>query len=104
MKRHVLLCSLLLSATVGAVEPDGKAVFQRWCTHCHGTQPNAPGTLRLRWNRGDALALLEGRKDLDAAYVAGTVRHGRAEMPAFRPTEISAAELAAVVRLLAKQP
>lgn len=79
-------------------------MFQRWCVPCHGTQPNAPGTLRLRWNRGEAFALLEQHRDFDPAYIADSVRRGRGEKPAFGPTEIADAELAAVIGYLTKRP
>lgn len=109
MNRHGLsvagaLFGCLVSLAVAADDGAGKAVFERWCVHCHGEQPAAPGTLRLGWNRGAGQALLERRRDLDPAYIATTVRHGYLEMPSFRATEVSDAELAALVRYLGTQP
>jgi (+)-pinoresinol hydroxylase len=100
--RHLLVgvALLLIASAAASDDKDGKAVFQRWCGHCHGDQPGAPGRLRLGWNRGEEFARLEQRRDLDAATIARVVRLGQLEMPAFRKTEVSDADLAALIAYL----
>ena len=101
----VLAMAAVLPLAANATEAaGGQAVFMRWCTHCHGAQAAAPGTLRLAWNRGDAPTPLTAREDLSAAYVRQVVRRGLHEMPPFRSTEISPADLDAVVTFLTRQP
>ncbi len=67
---------------------DGAAVWASVCRHCHAT--------------GVGPALL-GR-GLDPAYVESVVRNGLRAMPAFRPSEVPADELAALARRLAATP
>ena len=100
----VLLFIVLVPATCAAAEPSGEAVFNRWCVHCHGTEAAMPGRMRLEWNHGKARSVLAERDDLDPAYVRQTVRHGRSEMPSFRITEISEAELNALINYLTAKP
>ncbi|MDP6108457.1 MAG: cytochrome c [Rhodospirillales bacterium] len=77
-------------------------IYGKWCGHCHDAGPGHPGTQRLEWSFGKDKAALMGRSDLDADYVQQVVRNGRLEMPSFRPTEISNAELDALAKLLAE--
>jgi mono/diheme cytochrome c family protein len=81
-----------LPAAAADVAP-GKQLFDRHCAECHAPGFGHPGTQQLGWTRGAARAVLEQRKDLVPAYVSAIVRNGLMEMPAFRPTEISDAEL-----------
>ena len=105
MARHRLIGVMLalMIATAGADENEGKAVFQRWCVHCHGDQPSAPGRLRLVWNRGEEFSRLAQRHDLDAATIARVVRHGQLEMPALRKTELCDIELATLIQYLTRK-
>ena len=83
-------------AVTAAATPDsaaGKLVFERRCAECHGPGFGHSGTQQLGWTRGVDHAVLERRSDLTAAYINLVVRNGLMEMPAFRPTEISDAEL-----------
>lgn len=90
MKRAGALALALAAVPAGAaqnlgeVQPvrDGAQVYSATCAYCHGT------------NVGP---VIRGRA-LPAAYVAMMVRNGRGAMPAFRPSEITPAELAAVAR------
>lgn len=96
--------ALLLMASAAAAEAQhGKLVFQRWCSHCHSDQASAPGRLRLGWHRGEQFARLEQRQDLDAATITRVVRLGQVEMPAFRATEVSDGDLAALIVYLTHQ-
>ena len=80
----------------------GEQVFQQWCIHCHGEDNSGPGTLRLAWDKGEDKSLLTERDDLNRGYVRVVVRRGLDEMPSFRITEISEAELNALVDFLAR--
>jgi mono/diheme cytochrome c family protein len=85
----------------GSTEPAGKAVYDKWCTPCHGDGPGKPGTMVLRQRYGDSLpALLEERTDLTAEYLETLVREGVGVMAQFRKTEITDAELAAMIAYL----
>lgn len=81
-----------ITAQAADVAP-GKRTFDRYCAECHAPGFGHPGTQQLGWTRGEKKAVLEQRKDLVPAYVAAIVRNGLMEMPGFRPTEISDAEL-----------
>ncbi|MDQ7747287.1 c-type cytochrome [Hydrogenophaga pseudoflava] len=65
-----------------------EAIYGKVCARCHETHV-APRLL--------------GRK-LPAAYVRQTVLTGMRAMPAFRPTDFSEEELAALGRLVEQQP
>lgn len=88
----VVLALTSMSAWAADVAP-GKALFDRHCAQCHAPGFGHPGTQQLGWTRGTKLAVLEERKDLQPAYVKAIVRNGLMEMPAFRPTEITDAQL-----------
>ncbi len=78
----------------------GKQVFARRCAECHAAALGTPGTQQLGRIRGEKLAVLEQRSDLNREYVAYVVRHGLLEMPALRPSEINDAELAQLLDYL----
>jgi (+)-pinoresinol hydroxylase len=83
----------------------GKQVFDLWCSACHkrlnpGDLPVA-GTSSLQRKYGETKpAALEQRTDLSPATVRTIVRHGVKSMPASRKTEISDADLDALVAYL----
>ena len=86
----------------------GRALFARWCAPCHGTGPGddgdaqLPGTAALaRRYQGSKPAELELRTDLPAPVMQLFVRRGIGAMPAFRPTELSDAQIAAIADYLA---
>jgi (+)-pinoresinol hydroxylase len=93
-------------------ETNGKAVFDKWCTPCHGAV--APknvmfgtgalaGTSALAVKyKGKVPAVLEQRTDLTPALIKTVVRHGLYGMPVTRKTEISDAELEDVVAYLTR--
>ena len=97
MKRLALLAlALAAPASADAGQQLGQYLPQRSpvktyasiCAYCHGH------------NVGP---ILLGRK-LPANYIKGMVRAGRNGMPAFRPSEISPAELDALATWIAKAP
>ncbi len=93
-------------------EKNGKTVFEKWCTPCHGAEaPKTgmfatgalPGTLALGLKyQGKVPAVLEQRTDLAPAFIKTVVRHGLYGMPITRKTEISDAELDDVVAYLTR--
>lgn len=117
MRQALLLLALFAAAIVNPAlaqtapsEKNGKTVFDKWCTPCHGTQaPKTgmfaagalPGTLALGLKyQGKVPAVLEQRTDLTPAFIKMVVRHGLYGMPITRKTEISDAELDDVVAYL----
>jgi mono/diheme cytochrome c family protein len=96
-----------LCVTASAAESpttQGKAVYEKWCTPCHGAGPGHPGTTALAaLYKGSKPAALEERKDLTAPLVKQFVRKGVSVMPFFRKTEISDAELDALAAYLSKK-
>ena len=93
-------------------ETNGKAVFDKWCTPCHGAV--APknvmfgtgalaGTSALAVKyKGKLRAVLEQRTDLTPALIKTVVRHGLYGMPITRKTEVSDAELEDIVAYLTR--
>jgi mono/diheme cytochrome c family protein len=80
--------------------PDVQA-FKEKCAMCHG--PGGMGTIVLARRMAPALAPLEARSDLDAAYVRQTVRGGIGNMPRLSRAEVSDADLSAIATYLAKR-
>jgi mono/diheme cytochrome c family protein len=87
----------------------GKAVYVQWCLGCHGPLtgmgrfPSA-GTYRLQQRYNDAVpAMLEDRVDLTPEVIRTAVRHGMPIMPPFRKTEVTDAELDAVIAYLTQK-
>ena len=78
----------------------GREVYQKWCTPCHGTGLGKPGTSALAAH-GAKPAVLEQRTDLTPKMIETAVRKGVYFMPQFRKTEISNADLAAIIDYLA---
>ena len=100
-----LALSSAIVLTVNAVDADeiaGERVYSRWCAGCHMDSPFAPGTIQLKQTRGPDKALIEQRADLSEAYVRLLVRKGFAGMPLFRRTEITDADLDALVAYLVR--
>jgi mono/diheme cytochrome c family protein len=82
----------------------GYVLFQQACSVCHGRGPAKPGTRALRAKyQGKEPALLEERRDLAADYVREIVRHGVSVMPPFRKTELSDADVNAIVDYLTRK-
>jgi (+)-pinoresinol hydroxylase len=81
----------------------GKALYEYWCTSCHGRGPGHPGTQALAERYGSTLPdVLEDRKNLTPEFVAVFVRNGISIMPFFRKTEINDAELADIGAYLSR--
>ena len=106
MRRVWLMTTLLLPITgpvfaQNQAEADrGREVYQKWCTPCHGTGLGKPGTSAFAAH-GVKPAVLEQRTDLTPKMIETAVRKGVYFMPRFRKTEISNADLAAIIDYLA---
>jgi (+)-pinoresinol hydroxylase len=94
--------------TARAAEPSdpyaaGRAVYTKWCAPCHDPGVIHPGTnaLTVKYQGVKSGVLLEWR-DLQPELVRHLVRNGISVMPQFRKTEISDAELDALVNFLAR--
>ena len=95
-----------------ASETNGKVVFDKWCTPCHGAvAPKSvmfgngalAGTSALAVKyKGKLPAVLEERTDLMPAFIRTVVRGGLHGMPITRKTEVSDAELEEVVAYLTR--
>jgi (+)-pinoresinol hydroxylase len=79
----------------------GHKVYDKWCFPCHGTGLGKPGTDALA-ARGQKPAVLEERTDLTGPAIKTFVRHGVLFMPMLRKTEVSDADLDAIVAYLTR--
>ena len=97
----ILMVSLLpIACAADQSQADrGREVYQKWCTPCHGMGLGKPGTSAAA-ARGINPAVLDQRTDLSAKMIETAVRKGLNFMPRFRKTEISDADLAAIVAYL----
>lgn len=103
----MVAASLILVGAAFAAPPDqeqierGHKVYDKWCFPCHGTGLGKPGTEALA-ARGQKPAVLAERTDLTGPAIKQFVRHGVSYMPMFRKTEVSDAELDAIVVYLTR--
>ena len=118
-----LACSLAAAPAVSAEHPratmprakvtqdvlqQGKSVFDQWCMGCHGPLPGMgrfppAGSYRLQQRYKETKpALLEERDDLAPELIRVVVRHGLPIMPPLRKTEVTDAELEAVIAYLTR--
>ena len=106
--RQIALLLIGATALAGAARPavgeelKGKEVFEHYCSHCHGPG-DAPGTVQLSRTRGKEKGLLTQRTDLAPEYIEYIVRHGLKSMPAFAPSDLTEANLKALVGFLTKK-
>ena len=101
----VLVVLGVLCALPGARADDaaGQKVWVKWCAPCHSRGPGNPGTTALAAvYKNSKPAALEDRTDMTPAFIKQAVRNGVYTMPFFRKTEISDAELSALIAYLAQ--
>lgn len=111
--KHIFAAGMgLCAATAPAVlaqedasdieRPDmpGRVVFERQCAPCHGTgpgddgSPTLPGTAALDAKYGgERPGALELRSDLAAPVLRAILRRGSGAMSAFRPSELTDAQI-----------
>lgn len=87
-------------APLTAQQEQGKKLYSGTCHYCHSEK--VWGTLALERRRGPADALLEKRTDLVPAFVKTVVRNGLGSMPAYRRTELTDADVDAIVAYLTR--
>ncbi len=104
-----ILTALSVCAQAPATNQHGKEVFEYWCATCHGAgigtfgAPHLPGTAALQAKyKGSLPALLEERTDMQPVFIKTMVRSGVTVMPFFRKTEVSDADLDALVVYLTR--
>ena len=106
--RGALLFVVLMAPTLVAQEVSseaGRVVYDKWCTPCHGSGAGKPGTSAAAALYKNAKpAVLAERTDLTAASIKTAVRNGMFVMPRFRKTEVSDADLAAIMAYLVRTP
>ena len=87
-----------------AAPPTGFVQYERSCMVCHGSGPARPGTRSLATKYQNKLpAELAERTDLQPQYIKTVVRQGIAVMPPLRKTELSDADLDAIVAYLTRK-
>ena len=77
-------------------QKQGRVVYVHYCADCHDDGEGRPGTMRLTARMGAEKSVLTTRADLAPEYVKVIVRNGLGMMPAFRPTEVTDADLDAL--------
>lgn len=106
MKKIVVLLAFgALGACSGSNDgtiPDGAENYARYCAGCHDPGPGHGGTMLLA-EKGAPVPSLIGRKDLQLEYVQSVVRSGLIEMPPFRQTELSDAEIEQIYKHIMAQ-
>lgn len=92
---------------VAAAEPSltprqeqGRKLYNGTCVYCHS--PNVWGTFTLSRRLGADRAVLDQRTDLVGPYVKSVVRSGLGSMPAIRRTELTDADVDAIVDYLTR--
>jgi len=92
-----------LAVAVSADTPRGYVEYQNSCSVCHGPMPERPGTRALAAKyQGSLPALLEDRIDLKPQFIRTMVRDGITVMPPFRKTEVTDAQLEAIIGYLTR--
>jgi mono/diheme cytochrome c family protein len=94
-----LLAALLGGGFARAAEPDGKSIYDKWCSACHDAGFTGALALQAKY-KGSKAAVLTERTDLTPAAVKVFVRKGGSAMPFFRKTEINDTELGALATYL----
>jgi (+)-pinoresinol hydroxylase len=80
-----------------------KAEHTPWCTPCHGAGEGKLGTIaEAAHYKGTKPAVLVERTDLTAAGIKTAVRNGVFVMTRFRKTEVTDADLDAIVSYLTR--
>lgn len=99
-----LSCALLLSASGAAAQDDlverGRTVYADWCAICHAPGESATRILEERY-QGAMPAVVDERTNLTEELIVARVRTWVApQMPPFRQSEVSDADLEAVIAYL----
>lgn len=104
----ILLLVAIISTPGYAASDDamvikGEAIFASKCDYCHGRGLQKSGTMMLEKRyQGTVPATLQDRTNLKPTYVKTMVRTATNGMAPFRLTEISDAELDALIAYLVR--
>ena len=107
--KSLIALAIVVSTSIGAVGQEsaserGRQVYDKWCTPCHGSGEGKPGTIAATaLYKGSKPAVLIERTDLTPAAIKTAVRSGVFVMPRFRKTEVTDAELEAIVSYLTRR-
>ena len=82
------------------LQEQGQKLFRNNCFYCHTEK--VWGTLSLERRRPGGDALLEKRTDLVPEFVKSVVRNGLGSMPAYRRTELTDADVEAIIAYLTR--
>jgi mono/diheme cytochrome c family protein len=112
MKATLVVASMLVALAAprtavaqGSPAERGRIVYDKWCTPCHGSGEGRPGTIAAAALYKNAKpAVLTERTDLSAGGIKTAVRGGMFVMPRFRKTEVSDADLDAIIAYLVRTP
>jgi mono/diheme cytochrome c family protein len=109
IRNGVLAFAFVAAPAIALAQPapanveKGHETYAYWCASCHGRGNRFPGTVALQAKYGGKVpAVLDDRIDLTPAAVRLFVRRGTSIMPFFRKTEISDADLDALVAYLTR--
>lgn len=103
-----LACQAVMAQDEAAKRERGRQVYEYWCATCHGPgvgqfSPALPGTAALEFKyKGQVPALLAERTDMSPKFIETFVRNGVTVMPFFRKTEVSDADLDALIAYLTR--
>lgn len=106
-----ILVNPVFAQELATEQQQGKQIFDKWCTPCHGAVAGGrfgrslpPGTAALETKyKGDLPALLEERTDLQPVFIRTIIRNGLFAMPSTRKTEVSDQELDAIISYLTRE-
>jgi mono/diheme cytochrome c family protein len=87
-------------APLSAKQEEGRKLYRETCFYCHSEK--VWGTLAIERRRAGSDALLEQRRDLVPEFLRSVVRNGLGSMPAYRRTELTDAEVDAIVAYLTR--
>lgn len=88
------------TAPLTAKQEEGRKLFRSTCFYCHSE--NVWGTFAIERRRGASDAVLEKRTDLVPEFLKSVVRNGLGSMPAYRRTELTDAEVDAIIAYLTR--
>ena len=104
----VILLGVALATSVAAAQESpaerGPQAYDKWCTPCHGAGEGKPGTIAAAAiYKSSKPSVLAERTDLTPAGIRTAVRSGMFVMPRFRKTEVTDAELDAIIAFLTRR-
>jgi mono/diheme cytochrome c family protein len=87
-------------SALSPLQEQGQKLYRNNCFYCHTEK--VWGTLSLERRRPAGDALLEKRTDLTPEFLKSVVRNGLGSMPAYRRTELTDADVDAIIAYLTR--